>query len=218
MVFVVFPPPLFTASRLSYCMTLAELRFYPHHLFLEVPGIIPSLSLKNWKCPAVGIKHLLHRSKVLSKRFPKAAGFHRHSLTHTKTAKYFQNSLKGWVASTLQFISSWASKLCHSFPSYLLQQNWKEFFNLITHLTLLISTHGYCWGVLYFLTKWFVPPLCFPPDYWHLSPGTAPKATPGWAQVTGQEPLTHFCFSALYCCVQSSKSFWFISMNSFSAL
>lgn len=29
---------------------------------------------------------------------------------------------------------------------------------------------------------------------------------------------THFCLSALYCCVQSSKSFWFISMNSLSAL
>lgn len=28
----------------------------------------------------------------------------------------------------------------------------------------------------------------------------------------------YFCFSALYCCVQSSNSFWFISMKSFRAL
>ena len=30
--------------------------------------------------------------------------------------------------------------------------------------------------------------------------------------------VCYFCFSALYCCVQSSNSFWFISMKSFRAL
>lgn len=30
--------------------------------------------------------------------------------------------------------------------------------------------------------------------------------------------VNYFCFSALYCCVQSSNSFWFISMKSFRAL
>lgn len=41
-----------------------------------------------------------------------------------------------------------------------------------------------------------------------------------FAQGQGEEGegVTHFSFSALNCWVQSSNSFWFISMNSFSAL
>ena len=33
-----------------------------------------------------------------------------------------------------------------------------------------------------------------------------------------KERHSYFCRSVLYCCVQSSKSFWFISINSLSAL
>lgn len=34
----------------------------------------------------------------------------------------------------------------------------------------------------------------------------------------GDTTSTYFCLSVLYCCVQSSNNFWFISMNSFKAL
>lgn len=53
--------------------------------------------------------------------------------------------------------------------------------------------------------------------------GRVPPSVNGqgrFAQGQGEEGegVTHFSFSALNCWVQSSNSFWFISMNSFSAL
>lgn len=52
----------------------------------------------------------------------------------------------------------------------------------------------------------------------HVETGVSPEPQGVLVVITLRTGVNYFCFSALYCCVQSSNSFWFISMKSFRAL